>query len=89
MIVAGALAIRWLRGPRQFLPSLWGKISTFFQIMLILMVLLDAVLPNELFALLKSAAIVLTAIFTSLSGADYMRRGWSMATGAPAQASKT
>jgi cardiolipin synthase (CMP-forming) len=89
VIVAGALAIRWLRGPRRFLPSLWGKISTFFQIMLILVVLVHAILPNELFALLKSAAIILTAIFTALSGADYVRRGWFMAAGAQVQPPKT
>jgi cardiolipin synthase (CMP-forming) len=89
VIVIGALAIWWMRGPRQFLPSLLGKISTFFQIMLVLTVLVYAVLPNELFALLKSAAIVLTAIFTGLSGADYVRRGWLMAFGASAQSPRT
>jgi cardiolipin synthase (CMP-forming) len=80
VIVTGALVLRALRGRHQFLPSMLGKISTFFQIMLVLMVLLWAVLPIELFYLLKSAAIVLTTLFTSLSGIDYVRRGWVMAT---------
>lgn len=79
MIVVGAWLLRWLRGPRQFLPSMLGKISTFFQIMLILAVLLYAVFAGELLHVLKSAGIVVTTIFTGLSGADYVRRGWRMA----------
>jgi cardiolipin synthase (CMP-forming) len=88
VIVVGALLLRWLRGSREFLPSMLGKISTFFQIMLVLHVLLYAVFPYQVFSLLKSAAIVLATIFTGLSGADYVRRGWLMAVG-PRRGSKT
>jgi cardiolipin synthase len=79
VIVLGALALRLWRGRRKFMPTLLGKISTFFQIMLVLHVMLYAVFPNELFSLLKSAAVVLATIFTCLSGADYVRHGWRMA----------
>ena len=78
VIVAGALLLRTLRGQRRFLPSVLGKISTFFQIVLVLQALLYAVFSNEFFSLLKSAAAVLAAVFTVLSGADYVRRGWAM-----------
>ena len=79
VIVIGALCLRLLRGRHKFLPSMLGKISTFFQIMLVLHVLLYAVFANELFFVLKSAAVVLTTMFTGLSGVDYVRRGWVIA----------
>lgn len=89
VIVLGALVLRLLRGPQQFLPSLLGKISTFFQIMLVLHVLLYAVFPHEVFSLLRSAAIVLTALFTGLSGVDYIKRGWQMAASPALEPPKT
>lgn len=87
VIVAGAFLLRLFRGAREFAPSLLGKISTFFQIMLVFHVLLFAVFPNELFSLLKDAALALTAIFTALSGLDYLRTGRRMAQsrGAPSR----
>jgi cardiolipin synthase (CMP-forming) len=89
VIVLGALVLRAWRGHRTFLPSLLGKISTFFQIMLVLHVMLYAVFPNELFFLLKSAAVALTTIFTALSGADYIRSGWHIAAGPSRQPPQT
>jgi hypothetical protein len=52
--------------------------------MLVLQVLLYAAFPYEWFSLLKSAAIALVTIFTALSGADYVRRGWNIAQRRPA-----
>lgn len=79
VIVAGALLIRIFRNVRKFLPSLWGKISTFFQIMLVLMVLLDAAFPHPILHALRLTALVLSALFTAASGLDYIRRGIDMA----------
>jgi cardiolipin synthase len=78
VIVIGALVIRLVRNIRRFLPSLLGKVSTFFQIMLVLMVLFEAAFPHPLLNALRIAALVLAALFTTLSGIDYIRRGVQM-----------
>lgn len=75
VIVIGALLLRVFRNIRKFLPSILGKVSTFFQIMLVLMVLLDAAFPEPVFQLLRAAALILAALFNALSGLDYVRRG--------------
>jgi len=75
VIVTGALLLRVLRNVRQFVPSTWGKVSTFFQIVLVLMVLIDAAFPNRFFLWLRNCALLLCTIFTALSGIDYVRRG--------------
>jgi cardiolipin synthase (CMP-forming) len=80
VIVVGALLIRAFRGIRQFLPSLPGKISTFFQISFVLMVLLHAAFPVKFTFWLEITALVLTTFFTAYSGFDYIRRGIRMAT---------
>jgi cardiolipin synthase len=81
VIVIGAGLLRIFRNIRKFLPSFLGKVSTFFQIMLVLMVLLDAAFPNDFFYLLRVSALVLSALFTALSGLDYIRQGIQMARG--------
>ena len=79
IIAVGALLLSALRNIRQFLPSILGKVSTFFQIVVVLLVLLHASFPHLLFSWLESAAIALSALFTALSGLDYIRRGIQMA----------
>ncbi len=79
VIVIGALLVRLLRGVRKFLPSTLGKVSTFFQILLVLLALLYAAFPVQVFLWLKYTALWLTAFFTALSGSDYVRRGILMA----------
>jgi len=78
VIVLGALLIRMVRNVRRFFPSIWGKVSTFFQIVLILMVLLEAAFPREILYALQQTALFLSAFFTALSGVDYVRRGIEM-----------
>jgi cardiolipin synthase len=75
VIVIGASLVRLLRGVRKFLPSLLGKVSTFFQITLVLLALLYAAFPFQAFLYLKYAALCLSAFFTLVSGIDYIRRG--------------
>ena len=79
VIVTGVLLLRWLRNRRQFLPSTVGKVSTFFQIVLALLAVLYAAFPYDWLNWLKITGIILTAIFTVLSGLDYVRQGIRMA----------
>lgn len=78
IIVIGAILLRAFRGIRKFLPSTWGKVSTFFQIMLVLMVLLRAAFRYRLFLWLEITAILLCTLFTAVSGVDYIRKGIRM-----------
>jgi cardiolipin synthase len=78
MIVAGALALRFLRGIHKFLPSTLGKVSTFFQILLVLLVVVHASFRYEILLWLQNIALLLCALFTAASGLDYIRRGLQM-----------
>jgi cardiolipin synthase (CMP-forming) len=79
VIVIGALLVRMFRGIRKFTPSMLGKVSTFFQITFVLLVLLYAAIPIALLLWLKVLALILTAAFTAASGAGYVYRGIQMA----------
>jgi cardiolipin synthase len=79
VIVVGAWLVRVFRGIRTFLPTMLGKVSTFFQIVLVLMALLYAAFPWQPFLWLKDTALVLSALFTGVSGLDYVRKGIEMA----------
>ncbi len=79
VIVFGALLVRIFRGIRKFVPSILGKVSTFFQIVLILLTLVYAAFPLRIFLWLKLTALVLAALFTLLSGIGYVRLGIAMA----------
>jgi len=79
IIVGGALVLRIFRGARRFVPSTLGKVSTFFQILLVLLALVYASYRYELFFWLNNAGLVLSAIFTGLSGIGYIRLGIRMA----------
>jgi cardiolipin synthase (CMP-forming) len=81
VIVVGALLLRVLRGIRRFLPSTLGKVSTFFQILLVILVLIRASFPYETLLLLQNIALLLCALFTFVSGLDYIRRGFEMSKG--------
>lgn len=78
IILTGALLLRIFRGIHKFLPSTLGKVSTFFQIMLVLMVLLNSAFRYRLFFWLEITAILLCAFFTAFSGLDYIRKGIQM-----------
>ena len=78
VIVTGAILLRIFRGYRRFLPSLIGKVSTFFQIVLVLLVLTNAAYPSRFLYWLTELALALSALFTMLSWADYVRRGIQM-----------
>jgi cardiolipin synthase len=79
VIVTGAVLVRWRRRIRTFRPAVLGKISTFFQIVLVVLVLLRAAFPNQLILWLERIAPALTTIFTAASGLQYVLRGIDMA----------
>jgi cardiolipin synthase len=79
LIVTGAFLLWAFHGIRQFSPAPLGKISTFFQILFILLVLICAAYPNGVDTLLAQIVLLLSAVFTVLSGADYVRRGLLLA----------
>ena len=79
VIVIGALLLRLARNVRKFLPSPLGKVSTFFQITLVLLTLLEISFKNETLFWLRTAGFFSCALFTIASGVDYVRRGVLMA----------
>jgi cardiolipin synthase (CMP-forming) len=86
VIVVGALLLRIFRNVHRFTPSIVGKVSTFFQIVFVLLVLLRATFPNRIFFWLEWIALVLTTIFTVLSGAGYIRKGIQLTRRRPVEA---
>lgn len=79
VIVFGAMLVRKFRGIRTFAPTTLGKVSTFFQIVLVFLTLWYAAFPYWLLLWLKYTALVLCAFFTAASGLDYVRIGVQMA----------
>ena len=79
VIVIGAWLVRIFRGRRKFLPTTLGKVSTFFQIVLVFLVVCCAAFPSRILQGLALTALILSAIFTAWSGLDYVRIGIGMA----------
>lgn len=75
VIVIGSILLRIFRNVQHFVPSIVGKVSTFFQMVFVLLVLLSAAFPHRIFVWLETTALVLTAIFTAVSGVGYVRKG--------------
>jgi len=78
VVTGGALLLRIYRNRREFTPSTLGKVSTFFQLVLVFLTLLYAAFPLMLFLWLKTTALVLCGIFTALSWREYVQRGIEM-----------
>lgn len=80
VILAGAGFVYLRTGLTKFPPSIWGKVSTFFQISAVLLVLLRAAaVPATATAYLlrglELIALGLTVVITVWSGAHYILRG--------------
>lgn len=78
VILGGSAALRYVYGYKRFMPTMWGKVSTFFQIATVLAVLLSASFDAPPLILLKNIGIWSTALFTSISGVQYCVRGIKM-----------
>lgn len=75
VIVIGSLLLRIFRDVRKFRPVTVGKVSTFFQIVFVLLVLLHAAFPLVFLEWLELTALALTVLFTTWSGVRYVLIG--------------
>lgn len=71
MMLTVAAVILLISGYRPFPPSLLGKATTFFQIILVFAVVLGAGYPNEPLTALTRVLIYLVAVLTTISGFHY------------------
>ncbi len=69
LIVAVVIILIW--GYRPFPPSLLGKMTTFFQIVLVFTVVLGAAYPNALLGSIKQILIYLVAALATVSAFQY------------------
>lgn len=81
MILAGAGVVRALKGRKQFPPTTWGKISTFYQMLLAGGVILYGVNPSLAPLPLMTMILGAAAMGTLWSGFDYLRIGVKMVRG--------
>lgn len=84
VIVIGSLLLWTFRNVKKFVPSIIGKVSTFFQIVFVLLVLLHAAFPLTFLFWLQMLALALTALFTAWSGFGYVRLGIRLTRRLPA-----
>lgn len=71
LILIVAAAILLISGYRPFPPSLLGKFTTFFQIVLVFATVLTAAFPNPYFVLFNRGLIYLVTCLTVVSGFHY------------------
>ncbi len=74
-ILFGAVAVRVSTGVKQFPPSLWGKVSTFVQILTVGVWMARDAFPNPAFNSAASALIWACVAVTVWSGLHYTWRG--------------
>ncbi|MDE1462383.1 CDP-alcohol phosphatidyltransferase family protein [Spartinivicinus poritis] len=72
IIVSGAVAYHHLVGPYEFKPTLLGKLSTFCQIILAVLLIINLALIVSIPVWLVDGLMLLTLTVTILSGADYV-----------------
>lgn len=71
LILIACAVILLVIGYMTFPPSLYGKLNTTFQILLVLVVLLAALFPNPVLRMARVVLVYLVAAFTILSGFHY------------------
>jgi cardiolipin synthase (CMP-forming) len=74
-ILLGALTVRVSTGVKQFPPSLWGKASTFVQILTVAVWMARDAFPNPALNTAASALVWLCVAATVWSGLHYTWRG--------------
>jgi cardiolipin synthase len=90
LILAGGVAIYYLRGPREFPPTVAGKISTVLQVTTVFWVILSnfmdvsALGRTTILSTMTSSSVldvffIATLLLTIVSGAQYIRKGVRMA----------
>lgn len=71
LILVVAAVIILISGYRPFPPSIFGKLATFFQILLVFFVVLSAAFPHPHLALLVRGIFYTVTFFTVVSGFHY------------------
>lgn len=71
LILVACAVILLTVGYRPFPPSIWGKVNTFFEILMVFLVLILAVWANPLLALLSYLCTYMVAAFVIISGLNY------------------
>jgi len=71
LLLAAAAVILLVVGYRPFPPSIWGKATTFFEILLILLVLVIAVWNREELSMIREVCGFIVAAFVVISGLHY------------------
>jgi cardiolipin synthase len=71
LILVACAAILLTVGYRPFPPSVWGKANTFFEILLVVLVLLRAVFGYHWLLLLRQACGYCVAVLVMVSGLHY------------------
>jgi len=71
LLLTAAAVILITVGYRPFPPSIWGKTTTFFEILLIVLVLVLAVTGREELAIAKEMCGFVVAAFVLISGVHY------------------
>jgi cardiolipin synthase len=80
-ILLGACLFLMLTSVRRFPPSVWGKVSTFVQIVTVVLWMVRNAFPNLVWEAVADAMLGAAAAFTLWSGIDYTRRGIQFAKG--------
>ncbi len=84
LLILAFAAYAWrVHGLRDFPPSIWGKLSTFFQLLLCGGALLRNLWPESFLAALVPLVLYLSAAATAWSGLHYALTGARMLRGAP------
>lgn len=71
LLLSAAAVILITVGYRPFPPSIWGKATTFFEILLVVIVLVFAVTGRDELAIAKEVCGFLVAAFVLISGLHY------------------
>lgn len=71
LILVACAVILITVGYRPFPPSIWGKATTFFEILLVVLVLVLAISDNHFLWVVRYTCTYLVAVFLAISGLHY------------------
>lgn len=71
LILVACAVILITVGYRPFPPSIWGKATTFFEILLVVLVLVLAIWDNHTLWVVRYTCTYLVAVFLAISGLHY------------------
>jgi cardiolipin synthase len=71
LILVACAVILITVGYRSFPPSIWGKATTFFEILLVVLVLVLAIWDNQFLWVVRHVCTYMVAVFLAISGLHY------------------